>query len=89
MSGTKSHRHAVLARAAADRNSELIERAAKRADWAGSALESAAGDLDGTHGTEGNALTGLTEVVLEEAARVSRLAEDIESQRPRPAPRRG
>jgi hypothetical protein len=61
------------------RDSELIKRAAKRTDWAGAALESAAGDLDEAHGVEGNALTGLTEVVLDEAARVSHLAEDIES----------
>jgi hypothetical protein len=38
---------------------------AKRTDWAGTALESAAGDLDDAHGGEGNDLTGLAEVVLE------------------------
>jgi hypothetical protein len=58
--------------------------AAKRTDWAGAALESAAGDLDDAHGGEGNDLTGLAEVVLEEAACVSHLAEDIESRRPVP-----
>jgi hypothetical protein len=58
--------------------------AAKRTDWAGTALESAAGDLDDAHGGEGNDLTSLAEVVLEEAACVSHLAEDIESRRPVP-----
>jgi hypothetical protein len=81
MSGTKIDPGAARARAAAKRNDGLIERAAKRADWAGAALESAAGDLDGAHGTEGHALTGLAEVVLDEAARVSHLAEDIGSQK--------
>jgi hypothetical protein len=81
MSGTKIDRRAARTRAAAKRNDGLIERAAKRADWAGAALESAAGDLDGAHGPEGNALTGLAEVVLDEAGRVSHLAEDIGSQR--------
>jgi hypothetical protein len=82
MSDTKIDRRAARDIAAARRNDGLIERAAKRADWAGAALESAAGDLDGACGTEGNALTGLAEVVLDEAARVSHLAEDIGSQRP-------
>jgi hypothetical protein len=81
MSGTKIDRGAARTKAAAKQNDGLIERAAKRADWAGAALESAAGDLDGAHGTEGHALTGLAEVVLDEAARVSHLAEDIGSQR--------
>jgi hypothetical protein len=82
MPDTRSDRRAARDRAAAKRNDGLIERAAKRADWAGAALESAAGDLDGVYGTEGNALTGLAEVVLDEAARVFHLAEDIGSQRP-------
>ena len=65
-----------------ERDDELIARAAKRTDWAGTALESAAVDLDEAHGNEGAALTSLAEVVQEEATRVSHLAEDIESQRP-------
>jgi hypothetical protein len=81
MSNTKGDRRAARTRAAAKRNDGLIERAAKHADWAGAALESAAGDLDGAHGREGNALTGLAEVVQDEAERVSHLAEDIKSQR--------
>jgi hypothetical protein len=60
----------------------LITRAAKRTDWAGTALASAAEDLDDAHGGEGSALTGLVELVQEEATRVSHLAEDIESHRP-------
>ncbi len=84
MPGTGTGRHNPRVDAAAIRDSELIRRAAKRADWAGAALEGAAGDLDEAHGAEGNALTGLTEVVLDEAARVSRLAEDIESHDPVP-----
>ena len=82
MSGTRTGRRTPRIDAAAIRDSELITRAAKRTDWAGAALESAAGELDEAHGVEGNALTGLTEVVLDEAARVSRLAEDIESHNP-------
>jgi hypothetical protein len=78
MSGTE------IDRPGARRNAELISRAAKRAGWAGTALENAAGDLSDAHGGEGRALTGLAEVVLEQAERVSHLAEDIESQRPVP-----
>jgi len=44
-------------------------------------LESAAGDLDASHGDDGNPLTGVAEVVLEQAARLRHLAEDIESHR--------
>src|SRR3981081_2408180 len=43
------------------RNDAQIRRAAKRAGWAGEALESAADDLDGACGAEGNPLTGLQE----------------------------
>jgi hypothetical protein len=73
------------------RDEELIARAAKRADWAGAALRTAARDLSDAHGEDGNPLTGLAEVVLEQAARVSSLAEDIERRlsKPRPAARRG
>src|SRR5690242_12858604 len=61
------------------KSDELIGRAAKRAGWAGTALESAARDLDGACGADGNALSGLAEVVQDEATRVSNLAEEIES----------
>ena len=63
----------------AKRSNELIGRAAKRAGWAGTALESAARDLDGTWGADGNALSGLAEVVQDQATRVSNLAQEIES----------
>jgi hypothetical protein len=84
MSGTEVDRRAGTVGAAAKHEDELITRAAKRADWAGTALESAAGDLDDVRGREGNDLTGLAEVVKDEAGRVSRIAEDIESRRPVP-----
>jgi hypothetical protein len=84
MSGTKMDRRVGRRNEAAKRNDDMIGRAAKRTDWAGTALESAAGDLDGAHGAEGNSLTGLTEAVQEEAERVSNLAEDIESRRALP-----
>ncbi|HEY4897026.1 MAG TPA: hypothetical protein VII01_13150 [Solirubrobacteraceae bacterium] len=60
---------------------ERITRAAKRADWAHSALEGAADDLDDAHGEEGKPLTDLADVVQEEAVRVSNLADDIDSHR--------
>jgi hypothetical protein len=60
------------------KDDELVSRASKRTDWAGSALEGAAGDLADV-GEDG--LTGLAEVVQDEAEKVSRLAKDIESQR--------
>ncbi len=63
----------------AERCEELIGRAAKHAGWAGAALESAARDLDGTWGPDGNALSGLVEVVKDEATRVCNLAAEIES----------
>jgi hypothetical protein len=63
----------------ATKNGALIGRAAKRAVWAGIALERAARDLDGACGSDGNALSGLAEIVHDEAARVSKLAEEIES----------
>jgi hypothetical protein len=84
MSGTKIDRRAGLLRAAARQDHKLIARAAKRTDWAGTVLEGAAGDLGDAHGDDGKALTGLAEVVLEQAARVSHLAEDIESHGPVP-----
>ena len=59
---------------------ERVDRAAKRADWAGRALESAAEDLQEAGGPDGG-FEGLTEMVLDQAARVSRLSQDIESRR--------
>jgi hypothetical protein len=57
-----------------------IDRAAKRADWAGRALEYAAEDLqEGSAGDGG--FEGLTELVLDQAGRALRLAEDIESRK--------
>jgi hypothetical protein len=67
--------------AAARKDHVLIARAAKRAKLAGTALASAAWDLDDAHDRHGNALTGLAEVVREEARLLSRLVEDIESHR--------
>jgi hypothetical protein len=76
---------------AATRNEALIGRAAQRAGWAGIALERAAGDLDGAWGADGNGLSGLAEIVHEEAARASKLAREIEGRssvpRRRPTPR--
>ena len=66
--------------AAAKRDDRLVERAAKRTDWAGEALEHAADDLDDV-GADETGLTALAETVQEEAEHVSRLARDIESQR--------
>jgi hypothetical protein len=62
---------------AATRNEALIGRAAQRAGWAGIALERAARDLDGASGADGNGLSGLAEIVHEEAARASKLASEI------------
>jgi len=67
--------------AAAARNDELIAHAAKLTAWARDALGSAARDLNDAHGSDRKPLTGLTQVVTEAAARVSRLADDIESHR--------
>jgi hypothetical protein len=67
--------------AALRRNSQLLARAAKRTDLAGTALVAAAGDLDSACGRDGNALTGLAEVLLNDAGRLSQLVEDIESHR--------
>jgi hypothetical protein len=66
--------------AAAKRDDERVERAAKRADWAGNALDQAADDLEDV-GADESGLTALAETVHEEAEHVSRLAKDIESQR--------
>jgi hypothetical protein len=67
--------------AAAIRNDRLISRAAKRTDLAGTALAGAAEDLASACGRDGNALTGLAEVLLHDAGRLSQLADDIESHR--------
>jgi hypothetical protein len=67
--------------AVARRDDALLARAARRADWAGTALNTAAGDLSNAHSDDGNPLTGLTEVVREQAGRVRHLAADIESHR--------
>ena len=56
---------------------EWAGRAAKRTDWAGRALERAAEDLREA-GARSGGFEGLTEIVLEQAGRVSRLAEDID-----------
>lgn len=79
MSGTKLVGRVGVKDAAWKRNDALIGRAARRADWAVSALEGAAGDLTRAHGPEGNSLTGIAEIVQDQAVRLSSLAEDIES----------
>jgi hypothetical protein len=81
MSATKIDRRTAYADVAATRNDVLIARAARRAGWAASALDSAAADLEAAHDREGNPLTSLAEVVSEGAARVSHMAADIESRR--------
>jgi hypothetical protein len=83
MPRTKIARRAERVAADIRRNDELIALAANRADWARKALRAAARDLHAADGVDGKRLTGLAEVVLEEAARVSNLAEDINSHRPR------
>ena len=85
MSGAKVDRRAARTYAASQ-DDELISRAARRTGWASSALEGAAGDLADVGsdvGEEDNAysLTGLAELLHDEAQRVSHLAEDIASQR--------
>jgi hypothetical protein len=81
MSRTMGDGRAGLPGWAVTQNDGLIARAAKRAGWAGAALEGAAGDLRDAYDDEGKAMTGLAEAVSDEAARMSRLAEDIESHR--------
>jgi hypothetical protein len=78
MSPTKPVGRVGVKDAAWKRNDALIGRAARRADWAVSALEGAAGDLTRAHGPEGNSLTGITEIVRDQAERLSSLADDIE-----------
>jgi hypothetical protein len=74
---------------AAARNDALIGRAAERARWAGIALDRAARDLDLAKGADGNALSGLAEVVQDEATHVSKLAEEIASRGSAPRRRTG
>ena len=59
---------------------ELIDRAARRTGWACSALAGAAADLRNA-GLGREDLTGLTEVVRDEADVLARLADDIESRK--------
>ena len=81
MPGTEIDRRVQRVKDAARRTEDdaLIARAAKRTDLAGTALVGAAGDLADAHDRYGGALTGLAEVILEEAGRVARLVRDIES----------
>jgi hypothetical protein len=78
MSGMKPVGRAAERDAAWRRNDALIGRAAQLADWARTALEGAVGELDRAHGPEGNSLTGITEIVQDQAVRLSSLAEDID-----------
>jgi hypothetical protein len=59
---------------------ELINRAARKTGWAGSALAGAAADLHNA-GVGSEDLAGLTEVVLDKAHLLARLADDIESRK--------
>lgn len=70
---------------ASGQNDKRIAHAASLSSLAATALESAAADLSAAHGGDQRPLAGLTELVLEEAARISRLAGDIESHRRLPA----
>jgi hypothetical protein len=81
MPSTEIDRRVRAVDAAASRNDKLIERAAKRTGLAGAALAGAAGDLGNAWGRDGNALTGLAEILLHDAQRLSHLQEDIESHR--------
>jgi hypothetical protein len=74
----------VRVNAAARKDHVLIARAAKRMKLAGTALASAAWDLDNAHDRHGNALTALAEVVRDEAGRLSHLVEDIASHKDAP-----
>lgn len=80
MSGTKIDRVRDLRRRQnhATPAGDRIDRMAMRTEWAGRALEHAGEDLREA-GVGDGALEGLTEVVLDQAGRVSRLAKDIES----------
>src|SRR5438034_4482219 len=65
---------------------ELISRAAQKTGWAGNALSGAATDLRNA-GAGREDLTGLTEVVRDEADLLARLADDIESRKGQNAPK--
>ena len=86
-------RHTTIERreiaVAARRNDKRIAHAASLTGLAATALENASGDLSVAYGDERRPLTDLTQIVLEEAARISKLAADIESHMnvPRPAQR--
>jgi len=75
----RSVRVSAAVSAALRKDHVLIARAAKRTKLARTALASAARDLGDAHDRHGNALTGLAEVVRDEARRLSHLVEDIES----------
>ena len=85
MRRTTVERRAIAA--ASRRNDKRLAHAASLTGLAATALENAAGDLSSAHGEERRPLTDLTEIVREEAARISKLADDIESHMnaPRPA----
>lgn len=71
---------------ASRRNDKRIAHAASLTSLAATALENAAGDLAVAHGDERRPLTDLTQMVLEESARISKLAADIESHMNVPRP---
>ncbi len=71
---------------ASRRNDKRIAHAASLTSLAATALENAAGDLGVAHGDERRPLTDLTQMVLEESARISKLAADIESHMNVPRP---
>ncbi len=82
VSGTEIDQRSRRVLAMVRRDEELIARAAQRAGWAAAALRTAARDLGDAHGDDGNLLTGLAEIVVEQAVRASSLAKDIERRRP-------
>ena len=71
---------------ASRRNDKRIAHAASLTGLAATALGNAAEDLSVAHGDERRPLTDLTQIVREEAARISRLAADIESHMNTPLP---
>jgi len=75
-----------MAAASSRRNDRRIAHAASLTGLAATALENAAGDLDVAHGGERRPLTDLGQIVLAEAARISKLATDIESHMDTPGP---
>lgn len=85
-------RHTTIERrelaVASRRNDKRIAHAASLAALSATALKNAAGDLSVAFGEERRPLTDLAQIVREEAARVSRLAADIESHINDPRPSR-